>query len=664
MFSKRYNSAFTDVLIVVLVISVWGCAGPRKLTQLQKEGVAARLELGRGQTPARTPATVSADSVRRDTMTVTGLSGEKLFIMRAEKDEEGDMVAQDILDAAVVTARFRNVAERHGKVDIGFNVIVPQKMQDSKWQIRFTPDMYILEDTLRLDPVIITGKDYRRAQLRGYQQYERFLASIVQDTTRFVNIRLLEIFLQRNIPEVYAFKTDSTLVSDEEFHSIYGVTERQAVEHYTDKFSRGINNRKKSRRGKMYDKYVKVPIVTEGIRLDTVIQAVNGDLVYEYTQTINTRPKLRKVDVVLTGRIYESVECIYEMDPTEPLTFYISSLSSFVDPTERYLTKVVERKVNANTSCKIDFEVAKWEVKEHYSANAGELAYLRGTILKLMEDTEFDLDSVVVQASSSPEGAWAYNKRLSERRGGSVAAYLDNFMKHVKDSIESQQGFFVDENGIISGREVARVAFRSRAYPENWERLDYLVQRDSLLQAEQIEKYFEIRKTHDPDKRELLLKKETFYKYLKEQLYPKVRTVRLDFYLDRKGMVKDTIHTTVLDTVYMRGVQLLRDRDYEAAIQLLSPYRDYNSAIAFCAMDYNASALAILEELPSSAKTDYMMAILYFRRGNDREAVQCYLNAVKEDPSYRFRGNLDPEVNELVKRYNLSAFTEEDTFIY
>ena len=134
--------------------------------------------------------------------------------MRAVRDDNGEMVANERLDAAVVTARFRNVAERHGKVDIEFQVVVPEAMQDGKWQLRFYPDMFILGDSLRLDPVIITGKDYRKAQLKGYQQYERFLASIITDTTRFVNIGQLEIFLKRNIPELYAFKTDSTEVSD------------------------------------------------------------------------------------------------------------------------------------------------------------------------------------------------------------------------------------------------------------------------------------------------------------------------------------------------------------------------------------------------------------------------------------------------------------------
>ena len=222
---------------------------------------------------------------QRDTFVIK--DGDKeIIIMKAIKDEDGEMVAHDVLDAAVVTARFRNVAERNGRVDIEFQVIVPQNMQDSKWQLRFHPQMYIMQDTLDLDPVIITGAEYRKAQLKGYQQYEKFLSTIVTNPDEFVNWWALELFIERNMPQLYAFKSDSTYVSDEQFASAYGVTEKEAIEHYTDKLAREVNSRRMARREKMYRRYVKVPIVNEGLRLDTVIQTLNGDFIYRYVQPI------------------------------------------------------------------------------------------------------------------------------------------------------------------------------------------------------------------------------------------------------------------------------------------------------------------------------------------------------------------------------------------
>ena len=110
--------------------------------------------------------------VERDTLEIREAPQDEVLIMKAVKDEEGEMVATDVISAAMVSARFRNVAERHGKVDLRFRITVPAMMRDSKWQLRFYPEMFVLEDTLALDPVIITGLDYRRAQLRGYHIHD------------------------------------------------------------------------------------------------------------------------------------------------------------------------------------------------------------------------------------------------------------------------------------------------------------------------------------------------------------------------------------------------------------------------------------------------------------------------------------------------------------
>ena len=118
-------------------------------------------------------------------------------------------------------------------------------------------------------------------------------------------------------------------------------------------------------------------------------------------------------------------------------------------------------------------------------------------------------------------------------------------------------------------------------------------------------------------------------------------------------MIKDTIHTTVIDTTYMKGLKALRERDYETAVRLLGQYGDINSALAFISLDYNASALNILERLPESAKRDYLLCIVYSRMGNERSSIEYYLKAKEMDPSLRFRANLDPEIGKLINKYGL-----------
>ena len=646
-------------LIIAAVVA--SCATERKIERMRTGEISAKLALTREQDFI--PDIDKNLIAKRDTLKVTDLEGNEVILMKAIKDEDGEMIAHDVLDAAVVTARFRNIAERHGKVDLEFQVIVPQEMQDSRWQLRFYPDMYILEDSIRLEPVIITGNDYRRSQLKGYQQYERFLSTIVTDTMKFVNMWQLEIFIQRNIPELYAFKTDSTYVSDEQFASVYGVTEKQAIEHYTNKLARKMNERRKSRREKMYRRYVKAPIIRDGLRLDTVMQAINGDFVYNYVQTISTRPKLRKVDIVLSGGIYDQEQLVYRIPRSEPLTFYISSLSAFVDPSPRYKTMIVERRAEANTACYIDFAQGKHEVDDKLGNNAEEISRIKGNLESLMNNTKFDLDSIVISAYASPEGASSFNDRLAYRRSVGISDYFSKWMTHYQDSLDAEKGFSVDIDGNIVKEERMKIPFTGHSLGENWNMLDVLVEKDTLLDESAKKSYRKYAGMADKDRGEYLMQKEPYYRHLREKLYPRLRTVRFDFYLHRKGMVKDTVHTTVIDSTYMDGVQAIRDRNYERALTLLRPYNDYNTAIAYVSLDYNASAMNILERLEKTAQVNYMLAVLYSRKGDDQNAVQCYLHACRQDGSYVHRGNLDPEIAALIKRYDLNK-APEDEFEY
>ena len=650
----------TVITLAAAALLLFSCGVSRKAQSLAKGDVSATLKL-RDEEPLL-PEMEALRSHRRDTIRVTGLNGEEMFLMNAVQDEDGEMVAHDVIDAAVVTARFRNVAERHGKVDLEFQIIVPEAMQDSKWQLRFFPDMYVLGDSIRLEPVVITGRDYRKAQLKGYQQYERFLASIVSDTTRFINVWQLELFLQRNIPEVYAFRSDSTEVSDEQFASVYGVTEQQAVDHYTNKIAKRWNNRKKSLRDRMYRKYVKVPIVTEGIRLDTVLRDVNGDFIYNYVQTISTRPKLRKVDIVLSGEVWESDRKVYLMSRSEPLTFYISSLSSFVDGKERYLTRVIERRAQANTACYVDFASGSSEVDISLSNNRDEIGRIRGNLAQLIEDTVYDLDSIVVTASASPEGSARANRSLAQRRSESVCRYFEDYIRHYRDSLDREAGFSIGEDGeVVHGVHRPDIRFIARNGGENWTMLDALIRKDSTVTDAQKKEYASLRASAvDVDALEEGLRRQPYYRYLREQVYPRLRTVRFDFHLHRKGMVKDTVHTTELDTTYMLGVQAIRDRDYERAVSYLRTYADYNTAVAYCALDYNASALSILETLEPTAEVLYMRAVVYTRLGRVQEAVQCYVNSCELNPAYIHRGNLDPEIAALIKTYDLNRQNDSD----
>ena len=385
----------------LLTLVVCACATSRKAEQLQAGKPAAVLALPEQYTTSFRE--IDLPTLAQDSAAAQEFQGREVIVMNAVRDSvSGEMVANETLEAARVTARFRNVAERHGRVDLAFQVIVPAVMQDSRWQVRFHPRMELLGETVPLDDILITGRDYRKAQLRGYQQYERFLRSIITDSTRLMDRHQLEIFIERNIPKLYALRRDSAVVSDEAFASIYGVTERQAIDYYTYALLVRRNERKLRDRDKMFRRFVKAPLQTERLRLDTLIVDESGTFIYNYVQTIATRPKLRKVDIRLSGEVMDYDKTVYGIPESDPLSFYISSLTSFVDGRERYLDRVISRRVDLQEEARLVFAVGEDAVREELADNRAEIGRIRARLASLLDDREFVLDSIVVTANASP----------------------------------------------------------------------------------------------------------------------------------------------------------------------------------------------------------------------------------------------------------------------
>jgi len=615
------------VLHLVLLACAASCTSPRKLGEIRSGGTAVSLSLPSDEEIAEENE-AEMMSVSVDTSGI----GDPM-IMRAIKDDmTGEMVATDVITASKVTARFRHVAERFGKILLEFDISVPGQMMDSNWQLRFFPTMMMMGDTTSLDPLFITGRRYRDAQLRGYERYQAFLRSIVTDSLDFVQLGQLEIFLERFFPETYAMKNDTTFISEPDAVSLFGVTQRTALEHYTRRYLVARNERRKSNIGRMYRKYVKDPIQQDGIRLDTVMTGDNGEFIFRYKQQVTSCPGLKKITVSLDGGVYDYGKQISEMPSPEDLVFYVSSLSSLADNTQRYLMKVIERKVHDRTLALIDFNQGKSEIDTTLGDNASELKRIMKCIDDLTDRAEFEPDSIVITASCSPEGSYRANAVLAEKRSQALAGYLES----------------IQDDGTWK--------MYARSIPENWELLDKLVSYDSTLNNGAKHILLDLlRSKGDRDVVERKLSKMGEYRYLRQHIYPRLRTVSLEFYLHRRGMVKDTVHTTELDTLYMRGVESLKQLDYQKACELLRPYKDYNAAVALVASSYNWSALEILDGLDqNNPKVLYLKTIVYARLEKKKEAIECYRRSVELDPSMAYRANLDPEVTDIVRRYESS----------
>ena len=548
-------------------------------------------------------------------------------IMNAIRDDEtGEMVATDIIDASRVTARFRNVPERGGYVTVGFDVHVPSALARSAWKLEMLPELVLQDDTLALEPLYITGKAYRETQLRGYERYRRFLESIISDPDCFIRVGQLEIFLQRYFPETYAMKTDSSYVSDPMAENLFGVTQKDALMHYRKKWREESNERRKGRKDRMYAKYVKDPMKSDGVRLDTVVASGN-DFTYVYTHRFKSRPGLRKAVIYIEGQLLEKGEKIMDMPESDDITYYISSLSTLVDPTPRYRTVILERTVYDNTKVLLDFAQGSSEIDTLLGDNASELMRVGRCIADVSSKEEFVLDSLIISAACSPEGRYSYNAGLASRRAESVRNYISAMVPP-------------------QWKEHMKV----RSVPENWDHFRLLVNNDSIIDRRAVKRIMELSEDmDDPDMVENRIAQMPQYRYLREKIYPRLRSVKFDFYLHRSGMVKDTVHTTEPDTLYMSGVEALRNLDYKRAVSLLRSYGDYNSALAFMSAEYNHSALDVLQRLDcTDAKVCYLTAMVLSRLGQKKTAGMYFNKALQYDPYLRHRANLDPEMSGFV----------------
>lgn len=610
------------ILCWVCLMAVSACNSYMKVRQIRSGELSMGLSVREDSEFEEPDEPVVVDSV------VAGTSDGPILMNAIRDSETGEMVATDVISASRVTARFRNVPERDGYVTIGFDITVPGKMMDSKWQLKVHPTMRMQEDTIALQPVYITGKEYRQAQLRGYQRYQAFLSSIITDTTDLVRMKLLEIFLERNFPETYMMKNDTSVITEPKAESLFGVTQKEALKHYTRTLKVNLNEWKKRNKGRIFRRFVKDAIVTEGLRLDTVMTR-SGDFIYQYNHTFRSRPALRRVDVSIRGSLYENGGCLMEVPFPDDLTFYVSSLSSLADTSTRYMMVVLERRIDDHTKALIDFESSSAVVDTSRSNNASELRRLLRCVSDVSARTDLVLDSLVISASCSPEGKFEYNRRLSVERSTAVMKKLGGYMTPQMQSV-----------------------MRASSVPENWSQFRLLVQNDTVLSAGARKRILAL--TSDlscPDVVENKLASLREYKYLRERLYPQLRSVSFDFYLHRKGMVKDTIHTTCVDTVYMKGVDAMKDMDYVKAVEILRPYSDYNSALAFVSSGYNHSALKVLEQLNASdPRVCYLMALVLSRLERDECAMEYFERALEMAPALEFRANLDPEMSRLVRR--------------
>ncbi|MFR9505995.1 MAG: hypothetical protein SNI32_07935 [Rikenellaceae bacterium] len=373
-----------------------------------------------------------------------------------------------------------------------------------------------------------------------------------------------------------------------------------------------------------FERFMKHPY-PEGVRLDSIVESSRA-LTYYYTQEVSTEGEGKKMLLTLKGKVNGLDGSYYELPPTDTLQYSISSMLTFIDPTPRYVTKIIEKYAVVNDKNYLSFPIGKTAIVDTLGDNGEQLGRIEWLMDELINQQEFYVDSIILTASASPEGSFALNNRLAKGRALSLKERLVN-------------RFGSDVDSLITVKWVA----------EDWTELCRLITAHKIKNGEKIISI--ITSTTNPDSREYAIRSKfpTEYAQIRKELYPKLRSVSFKYDLRRVGMVKDTIHTTELDSVYLRGIELLEERKYSESYRVLNEYQDHNCALAMMSLGYDDGAYEILCGLPQTDKTYYLRAILCSRLGYIEEGRKCFIEACNLNSTMEYRGKLDPEISNLLK---------------
>ena len=375
-----------------------------------------------------------------------------------------------------------------------------------------------------------------------------------------------------------------------------------------------------------FNRFVKFPY-PEDVRLDSLVEG-RSTVTYYYSQAVKTDETSKKMLVTLQGQVLAVDDSAYRLPPSDTLSYIVSSMLSFVDTVPRYRIRIVDKYLTVEDRNYIQFFVGDTRVVDTLGDNWRQLDKITGLMRQIVEQQEFWVDTITLTAASSPEGAYTFNARLSQGRAAALKRYLVRRYGKSIDTMLSVQWVAEDwaelTNRIRTDREI--------------------INRDAILELIAAEK--------NPDRREqaIRLRFPKEYAYIRSVIYPQLRAVNFRYNLRRKGMVKDTIHTTELDTAYARGVELLQKRKYAKALYILNDYNDRNTVVAHLSLDHNERAMELLATMPKDAVTEYLRAIACSRLGRKAEGREHFLEACRLDGRMEYRGNLDPEIAELLKQ--------------
>ena len=390
------------------------------------------------------------------------------------------------------------------------------------------------------------------------------------------------------------------------------------------------NEIKKKRKDEKFKEIVVFPF-REDVLIDSIVDPTK-DFTYRYIGAIPVGIDDKYLEINVKGKVNAVDLSTFSFPQTDTLAYNILSLSHLADSTLKYQQIVTKRNEVRKVTAYIDYETNSWTVNPKYGNNKREIAKITDMYRSLNNDNVFDLDSVVLITSSSLDGSYEGNAKISRWRAKSIKEYLKMTLPN---------------NANVDNKCI------SKFIGEDWNTLLKLVdKRKDLVNKREIIQMMTT--TTDPDFTEKEIKKQypSDYNIMHEYLYPLLRKTDAEFYIHRKGFVEDKVEQQVKNN-YEEGLHLLKTRQYEKALTILSAYNDFNTALCYACLEQYGKAYSLLSDLNPTSESELLLAIICYSVGKENVMIKHISRALRLDPEIIDKVKLDDNMIEIIEKYNL-----------
>lgn len=413
------------------------------------------------------------------------------------------------------------------------------------------------------------------------------------------------------------------------------VTEKDSIEIAQSRYKFeeiAFNEMKKERQEEKRKELIVFPYEIN-TRLDSVVET-DHQFVYYYKQDYPVSPGMKRLRLTMSTTIDAVDRSQFIQPQVDTLSYFISSLSQLADTSLVTKTTTVHRDVYNSMVIYPKFATGKSAFNINYKDNKAEIDKVLNTYRTFANEGKLFMDSVVIRVTTALDGSYDKNIELSMNRAEALKNYFAKALG--EDEYEMDMIFKTRFSG-EDWNTMAKLIMKRTDMPNKSEILDMLSQ------------------AVNPDQCELDLKKAypVDFKIIRDSIYPLLNKAEITFNMTRPDMADGIAVNKEVRPDYAKALQFLQDREYWKALDILSNYPDYNTALCLVCMGYNAKALELLDSLKETSNTEYLRAILAIRAKDEKKAIQHLLKACELDPTKAYRAPLDPEISQLVTKYRL-----------